>query len=385
MSNTSINETFIIEGIGEGPDFSACTAIFSNEIKSCTGNTSINLGENVIVFNGNLLAPSISATTFYGDGSNLTGVSTKDTFVTGGTYNNGTIIFTNNTGGTFSVSGFSVTTSFTGGTVTGSTIFTNGLTANTISATTYENVAHNSTTGLQGGSPAGAGEYYHLTASQNTRVLNLIYSGQVTTFSVSPTTAERGTATTVTASYRMIAGDDVYTSAVINPLGFNLYPTFTDGVARTTAFTQSTSANTITYTLNYGFTRNGVPNTDGVARTLTTFLPQWYGVNADFSAATNYTAVSALGLTKVIQLSAGIITPAITTTNKFVWFISNKSGATITANGFNVGVSPLNIEDGSEMNQKSFTMTLANGVTSGTLYSYISKEPKITTGSVVTP
>ena len=51
-------------------------------------------------------ATTISATTFYGDGSNLTGVLTQDTFVTGGTYSAGTAIFTNNTGGTFTVSGF---------------------------------------------------------------------------------------------------------------------------------------------------------------------------------------------------------------------------------------------------------------------------------------
>ena len=51
---------------------------------------------------------SLSATTLYGDGSNLTGIS----------------------GGG----------SFTGGTVTGPTTFTNGLSANTISATTYQNL-----------------------------------------------------------------------------------------------------------------------------------------------------------------------------------------------------------------------------------------------------
>jgi hypothetical protein len=60
--------------------------------------------------------------------------------VTGGTYSNGTATFTNNTGGTFTVSGFSTSTSFTGGTVTGATNFTGGLSANTISATTYFNL-----------------------------------------------------------------------------------------------------------------------------------------------------------------------------------------------------------------------------------------------------
>ena len=67
-------------------------------------------------------------------------ITSTDVYVTGGTYSNGTSIFTNNTGGTFSVTGFSTATNFTGGTVSGATIFTNGLTATTISATTYQNL-----------------------------------------------------------------------------------------------------------------------------------------------------------------------------------------------------------------------------------------------------
>lgn len=101
----------------------------------------------------NLGPYSLTATTYYGDGSNLTGISgdtsnfvtggtfnynTKiltlnkqgssvavtgfnDIFVTGGTYNNptGTVTFKNNTGGTFTVTGFltgSTDTTVTGGT-----------------------------------------------------------------------------------------------------------------------------------------------------------------------------------------------------------------------------------------------------------------------------
>jgi hypothetical protein len=59
--------------------------------------------------------------------SDYLGVST-DVRVTGGTYSAGTATFTNNTGGTFNVTGF--TNPFTGGTVA-------GLTATSISATTY--------------------------------------------------------------------------------------------------------------------------------------------------------------------------------------------------------------------------------------------------------
>ncbi len=148
MSNINktaeINQTFIVEPF-DGTGISACTDFYSNTIISCTGNTSILLGNDTVIFNGNILANNITGTTFYGDGSYLTGISTQDTFVTGGTYNptTGTAVYTNNTGGTFSVTGFNTSDSsgsFTGGTVSGGTIFTDGLTANTISATTYFNL-----------------------------------------------------------------------------------------------------------------------------------------------------------------------------------------------------------------------------------------------------
>lgn len=85
-----------------------------------------------LTVNGNLLVTGttssgiVSATTY----QNLP----TDIRVTGGTYSNGSTTFTNNTGGTFTITGF--TTPFTGGTVTGATNFTGGLTATTISATT---------------------------------------------------------------------------------------------------------------------------------------------------------------------------------------------------------------------------------------------------------
>ncbi len=90
-----------------------------------------------LTINGLLRSNSISATTITAN----TITATKyvglpvDVYVTGGTYSNGVSTFTNITGGTFNVSGY--TTPFTGGTVTGDTVFTNGLTASTFSATTY--------------------------------------------------------------------------------------------------------------------------------------------------------------------------------------------------------------------------------------------------------
>jgi hypothetical protein len=106
--------------IGRNQGLSTLTAT----IGSVTGLTST----------GTISSASLSSTTLTVNGVNITG----DTFVTGGTYSAGTITFRNNQNTTFPVTG--LTQPFTGGTVSGSTNFTNGLTANTISATTYQNL-----------------------------------------------------------------------------------------------------------------------------------------------------------------------------------------------------------------------------------------------------
>ena len=127
--NNSTNPEIVTSVAGDGVQFRGGTGsdldaniIIENNAGNATGRWNAN---------GGLSATTISATTYYG--------LPTDVYVTGGTYNTGTATFTNNTGGTFTVTGFSTSnaTQFTGGTVTGATNFTNGLTANTISATTY--------------------------------------------------------------------------------------------------------------------------------------------------------------------------------------------------------------------------------------------------------
>lgn len=66
----NVNKTFIIEPqsvTGGTPVLSACTALYTNFIESCSGDT-VNFGGNINVDG------SVSGSTFYGDGSNLTGV-----------------------------------------------------------------------------------------------------------------------------------------------------------------------------------------------------------------------------------------------------------------------------------------------------------------------
>ena len=145
VSGYKINDVFVT-----GSTYSNNTFTFTNNtggtysvlFNTVTGLTATTLSAftfttpSVRANSNGLTASTISATTYY----NLP----TDIRVTGGTYNNGTTIFTNNTGGTFNVSGFTTPSSLlgtylplSGGTVTGGTLFSSGLTATTLDITDY--------------------------------------------------------------------------------------------------------------------------------------------------------------------------------------------------------------------------------------------------------
>lgn len=104
-------------------------------ITSVSATTYNNLPTDIRVTGGtfNNVTDIITFTNNTGGTFTVTGIT--DYFVTGGTYSNGTATFTNNSGSTFTVSGF--TTPFTGGTVSGSTNFTGGLSMSGKSVSTY--------------------------------------------------------------------------------------------------------------------------------------------------------------------------------------------------------------------------------------------------------
>ena len=145
VQGNSSNELVRITQLGSGNAFlveDSTNPDASPFVITASGDTGIGLltplnGDKLTVSGnttvyGTLIGTTISATTYQG--------LPTDIYVTGGTYSEGTAVFTNSSGGTFSVSGFSTgstsSSSFTGGTVAGATIFTGGLSANTISATT---------------------------------------------------------------------------------------------------------------------------------------------------------------------------------------------------------------------------------------------------------
>lgn len=137
--NATIN-TFTGLTINGNFNVTGSTSINSNLTVTGTTRTGVlsattyqNLPKDVFVTGGTASSSTIVFTNNTGGTFTVTGISSTDTFVTGGTYSAGTATFTNNSGGTFSVTGFSTSTggTFTGGTVSGATIFTNGVTANT--------------------------------------------------------------------------------------------------------------------------------------------------------------------------------------------------------------------------------------------------------------
>ena len=122
-----------------GGTYSNGTATFTNNTGGTFNVTGLYTGGTDVFVTGATKSGDVATFTNNTGGTfTLTGLT--DTFVTGGTYSGSTIIFTNNSGGTFDVTGITTSSAFTGGTVTGETIFTGGLTANTISATTYQNL-----------------------------------------------------------------------------------------------------------------------------------------------------------------------------------------------------------------------------------------------------
>jgi hypothetical protein len=132
-SNTpNINKTFIIEPLsitGGNPTLSACTTMFTNLVKSCSGDTTITMSSGVVTFNSNvdginsLTANTIEATTYLSGGTNILDiVNGNDTFITGGTFSDvtDTISLLRNDGAQVLITGLTNTFT-TGGTYNNNT------------------------------------------------------------------------------------------------------------------------------------------------------------------------------------------------------------------------------------------------------------------------
>ena len=117
---TNSGTTFDVCGFLTGFTNTFVTGFTYNDANTFTisRNDGVDLSASINTMTGLTVNGSISATTYFGDGSNLTGISTDDNFVTGGTLNSGTLILERQNG-IVTITGFTtdLDTYVTGGTV----------------------------------------------------------------------------------------------------------------------------------------------------------------------------------------------------------------------------------------------------------------------------
>ena len=229
---------------------------------------------------------------------------------------------------------------------------------------------HNDLTGIQGGSP---NEYYHFNEIQQKKLLSLIHTNGTSSISVSPSSGERGVNATLTVNYNITSNDDVFGTATINQGIGDVTVSIDSGNQSTSGGNSSINKS---FTMSLSYTRNGDPKTENKTTTYNTYIPQWAGWSAEEDFADNYSSInSEINFQKYIQSSANI-NKVNSPTGEYIWFISNKNNAIIKdTNDFVQSVGTWG--DGtSEFYQKPLTLTLADGITTVTVYLYRSRNVK---------
>lgn len=241
-------------------------------------------------------------------------------------------------------------------------------------------LAHNELTGLQGGS---AEQMYHLNSAQYNWIKAQLYTNHSASFSLVTTTGERGINVANTINYNIASNDDVITSASINQSIGSVFSNVDMG-AKTIA--PASNAESITYTLAIGYTRNGTAGSQNRNATYTAYTPRWYGSSAtitdltssgyaDLTVGNGFTKY--VGNNNTMTYNANISTPA------YVWFISPVPIVKITASGFDTTVGAWG--DGSAFfwGKTISGFVLSNGTTTATMYVYRTRQAQNTGGSVI--
>ena len=230
---------------------------------------------------------------------------------------------------------------------------------------------HNSLSGLQGGT---TGEYYHLTQSQYNQLQSLLYVNNTAILTLSPATGEKAVSTPITLFYNINTGSDIFTSASINQGVGSVLANVNTGTLNVSG---GSKLDTATYVLSYTYIRNGQTLSEAKTATYTARTPQWEGISASNTLdSANYATLNS-SLTKLIQAQPdGGLTPAlnmsidVAPTNQYIYFLTTKSNAAITNNGFNVDIQPWGDTVTGGFWKKSITVTLADGTTTATIWIY---------------
>ena len=297
---------------------------FSNNLLTITRNDGIAISANINTLTGLTVNGSISATTFFGDGSNLTGISKQDTYVTGGTYSNGTAIFTNNSGGTFNITGFS-----TGYTLTSSAI-----------TSTLGYIPYNSTN--PNGYITGYTDVHTTGMTFNTATYDLIIKGSDNI--------------NYTQNLGILASD-IYTTGGTYSNGIAVYTNnsgYTFNVTGfTTPFTGGTVAGITAATIS-ATTYIGLPldiHTTGM-----TFNTATYDLSISDNEGNNYTQNLGI-LASDMTITGGTYNPATGTAT-----FTNNSGGTFNVTGFVTGFTDVYTTGGTFTNN-TLSLRRNDGVT----------------------
>jgi len=387
--HTSIDSNWRIFQTGGGGTFSGGTVtgptIFTNGLTANTisATTYYNLPPSTFSggtvtgptnFTNGLTANTISATTYY----NLP----KDIFVTGGTYSSGTAIFTNNTGGTFNVTGFSTSTgtSFTGGTVSGATNFTGGLTANTISATTYYNLPKDIF--VTGGTYSSGS----ITITNNTGgTFNItgLYTGGTDVY-VTGGTKSNGTVTFTNntgGTFNVTGFSDTFVTGGTYSNGTATFTNNTGGTFNVTGLTTPFTGGTVSGATSFtgGLTANTISATTYQNLPATPFLPLSGGT---VSGATNFTGgltANTISATTYQNLPQDIFVTGGTYSSGSIT-ITNNTGGTFTVTGFSTSTGT-SFTGGTVSGATNFTDGLSANTISATTYNNLPKDIFVTGGT----
>jgi hypothetical protein len=206
-------------------------------------------------FTGGLTANTISATTY--QNLPVSGLTGGDNISVTGSNGNFTISFTGTTG-----------SNFTGGTVSGATIFTDGLTANTISATTYQNLPVSAVTNGDGISASTSGGVVTITNTRPQGITGVTgtdgLSSNTTNFITTIINIDKGSSQNIFKNIQIGGITQFSANSNNSDLNFSgIGITITSAATNTLVFTNSITQGITGITAGYGIsadTSNNVTN-----------------------------------------------------------------------------------------------------------------------------
>jgi hypothetical protein len=200
------------------------------------------------IFNNSITSTTISATTY--QNLPVSGLTGGDNISVTGSNGNFTISFTGTTG-----------SNFTGGTVSGATIFTDGLTANTISATTYYNLPVSAVTNGDGISASTSGGVVTITNTRPQGITGVTgtdgLSSNTTNFITTIINIDKGSSQNIFKNIQIGGITQFSANSNNSDLNFSgIGITITSAATNTLVFTNSITQGITGITAGYGISAN---------------------------------------------------------------------------------------------------------------------------------